>query len=1188
MYLKKIKIQGFKSFADSVNLDFESGITGVVGPNGSGKSNVGDAIRWVLGEQSIKTLRGNNMQDVIFSGTQKRKPLNFAEVSLILDNSSKALNIDYSEVNITRRIFRSGESEYYINKTACRLKDIRELFMDTGVGRDGYSIIGQGKIDEILSSKSEDRRKIFEEASGIMKHKTRKIESERKLEATKQNLLRIDDIISELHIQINPLKEQSEKAKKYLDLASTLKILDINIFIDSYRKLNQNIEFVKNDIIEIEKLYDECTVKLDGSDKAYNEFNLQNKEFENRINALNQEIFEIEKQFEKINSDISIANEKIANINSNKERISKENILSIEKRDCLQNEIGVRGNKYNELSLQFECQNNDIRIKESQILEINQTINQNLNIIEELKNEIIEKHNNVSNKKSSINNINVMLDNVSKRKKQINVESESLSHEIIGRDKQFEILMESIKESKKIIASLEKKSENNNSMKSSINIDIGIVNTKIDKTNEDLHKKTSKYNLLCDMDKEYQGFNKSVKSILKECQRSAKISNGVEGVLAQLISVPKKYEVAIEIALGGALQNIVTIDESSAKNVIKFLKENKLGRATFLPITSVTGRDFGNIKNELMGLNGVMGIGSELIDYDSKYHGIINNLLGKVLVVDTIENAIDISKKYKYSFKVVTLEGEVLMPGGSMSGGSTNNTTSILGRSREINELKIEIEELKNSLEKLLDQNKELSNQLNTILQDIEMCINNQRKAELELVGNEKELSQCSENIERINERLNVLNIEYSQLSEQLIDANTQIESINEEIQIIQSQISQITGETSLSQEQYNEQINMRDEYSKELTNVQISISGTKHEMNSINENIERINNEILEIDNQVNYNINLIHSIENEIIIQEEQINQKSERISQSKSLRDQKADILLKVISTKSDLQTDIEKIQKAWKDYNNELNEIADNRSLFEIKHAKYEMELEALQNRIWEEYELTISNSLQFEQDISQFGNHNKAIKDIKSQIQSLGNVNVNAIEEYVNIKERYDFLTAQKTDLEDAQKGLRKVINDMVKIMKEQFIEQFNIINDNFNIVFKELFGGGRADLVLLDEENVLDCGIEIEAQPPGKKLQNLSLLSGGERALTGIAILFAILKVRPTPFCVLDEIEAALDDVNVYRFAEYIKRFTKDTQFLIITHRKGTMEVADTIYGVTMQELGVSKMVSIKLEEVAI
>lgn len=1180
-------MQGFKSFADKVIIELEQGITAVVGPNGSGKSNISDAIRWVLGEQSIKTLRGSKMEDVIFSGTEHRKPLNFAEVSLILDNSSKILPIDYTEVSITRRIFRSGDSEYYINKTSCRLKDIHELFMDTGLGRDGYSIIGQGRIDEILSSKSEDRRNIFEEASGIMKYKSRKNESERKLEATKQNLLRINDIIVELEYQLEPLKEQSDKAKKYLELAENLKILDINLFIENYNKLKDKLEGVSKQYSEIEETFMSYNQKMEETDQSYNVFIEQNKELENDILSINQKIFELEKAAEKVNSEINLANQKIINCDANKDRIQKEINTLQEKKLLLDEDLKKRNEKKVELDNIVAEVNNSISDKEIKLAEANKLLEESINQIEDLKSDIIEKHNNISGKKSQINSINVLVDNFSNRKQQVSSEVLELKVECSTKEEHRTNLEKSIADLKKQISDMRKSINESFNKKEAIEKELNNNTSEMDRLKGLINSKTSRYSLLCDLDKEYEGFNKSVKSILQECKKSATLSSGVHGALVQLINVSKKFEVAIDVALGGALQNIVTDDEKSAQKIIEFLKKNGLGRATFLPLTSVKPKNFEGLEAQLTGLEGFIGIASNLVQYDKKYSNIISNLLGKVLVIDNMKNGISAAKKYNYTFKIVTLEGEVLNPGGSIAGGSQNRTTSLLSRSREIEELSNEVKQLTKQLDDVTEKNGNYNNMLKQVLIEIEEAENTKREKELSLVASETELEQCKNHIERIVERLNVLELEDKQLSEQQEHALREIELLNGEINELMNQIEEISQKTTLNQDKYKNDIAARDELYDSLTQDKINASGISQELVSVNENIERITEEINSIIGQTQDSNGLIKIEESSIKEQEQIIIEKKKQLEEYELVKDGCVTELNNKTGQKSEMDIQVQNLQKMWKEYNSALNVISDEKSKLQVKIAKYEMEIESLQNRIWEEYELTYSKCLEYKKDISGFGNPNKAINDIKAQISSLGTINVSAIEDYIRVKERFEFLSKQRFDLEEAEKVLRKVINEMVQIMKKQFAEQFEIINNNFNEVFKELFGGGRAHLKLMDSENVLECGIEIEAQPPGKKLQSLMLLSGGERALTAIAILFAILKVRPTPFCVCDEIEAALDDVNVFRFAEYIKKFADRTQFLVITHRKGTMEVADSIYGVTMQEHGVSRLVSVKLSEQA-
>ena len=1181
MYLKRLELQGFKSFADKTVLEFMPGITSVIGPNGSGKSNISDAIRWVLGEQSMKSLRGNKSLDIIFAGTQNRKSLGFAEASLVFDNSDGVLPIEYTEVTVTRKIYRSGETGYYINKVPCRLKDVLELFMDTGIGKDGYSIIGQGKIDEILSNKSEDRRHIFEEAAGIVKYRVRKQETEKKLEHTKLNLLRINDILVEIETSIEPLKIQSEKAKKYLNLREELKSIEIGLFIFNIEKYKANLEEIVKDVEIYQNQCNEEEGRLERVKILKEELKSQIDDITNQIEHMSNLGFESQKEIEMINSDINVAKTRITNNKENKERFKKETEELKLKIEELKKEIKQKQDKKNNLRQNKEKFASELQEKEQELEKITKKLSSKEIEIEGYKKKVEENTDKKYELQSDINTQNINYENYEKRQRQIKNEitsniSELDSTRITKEDisKQF---YEIDNKRNKIVKDLEqineKKEEANKKIKSFEN-NINILSS-------EMRIKESRKKFLIETEKEKEGYIKSVKDLLKDCENIKELGKGMHGVLANIIEVPEQYQTAIEMCLGISLQNIVTDTDEDAKKLVEHLRKNKLGRASFLPISSVKGKKLDKVKtNE----KGYIGIASDLINFNKKYEQIILNLLGRTVIVDNMDTAIKIAKQNNHSFRIVTLEGDLINPSGAITGGSVSKkTVNILGRGKEIEKLEKEIKDTKEKIEKLEKEKQEYENSVEDTL-DIATSLEKElQEIDITYATEKQKVVSIDENISKLETRLKKLKEENELLETQKNESINKKEEIKQEIEKLEQEIEKLTkiikeyAELNKDNQKYIDDLNF------DITNLKISVSSFDESEASIEEIEERIN---LDIENTNK-------SIENKRV-QIEEIN--NDNLELEKSIQELKQNIE----KIKEEVKTSgnkIEELKNSRIQKNEKLNEqeeqITEKFKVIEdlkaqivkldVKKTKLEDDINSIINKMWEEYELT-PNSVTDYKKPDNIALTQKKVNNLRSDIKELGSVNIDSIEEYKKLKERYDFMSEQRVDLENTMTKLRKMIADMTGIMKKQFKERFEIIDKNFNEVFKELFGGGTASLKLEDEDNILECGIEITVQPPGKKLQNMTLLSGGEKAFTAIALLFAILKINPAPFCVLDEIEAALDDVNVYRFADYLKKFSKETQFLVITHRKGTMEVADTVYGVTMEENGISKLLSMKLK----
>ena len=1180
MYLKRLELQGFKSFADKTVLEFMPGITSVIGPNGSGKSNISDSIRWVLGEQSMKSLRGTKSLDIIFAGTQNRKSLGFAEASLVFDNSDGALPIEYTEVTVTRKIYRSGETGYFINKVPCRLKDVLELFMDTGIGKDGYSIIGQGKIDEILSNKSEDRRNIFEEAAGIVKYRTRKQESEKKLERTKLNLLRINDILSEIETNIEPLKAQSEKAKKYLNIREELKNIEIGLFLYNIEKYKKELEeIVKDEEIYNSQLSDE-EGKLERIKQLKEELKNEIDEITLKIEEMSNIGFESQKEIEMLNSDINVANTRIANNKENAVRYEKEIEEAQQKLEGLKEEIEQKKQKRENLKENKIKYQTELEEKEAELAKLTKTLSDKELEIEGYKQTVENNTDKKYELQSEINTQEINHENYEKRQKQIKNEIANYISELDSTRLQKEEIAKGFyeieKKRNKIVSNLEEI----NRQKEEVDKKIKAYETNINAYQSEERIKQSKLKFLIETEKEKEGYIKSVKSLLKDCENIKELGKGMHGVLANIIEVPEQYQTAIEMCLGASLQNIVTETEEDAKKLVEHLRKNNLGRASFLPITSVRGRKLDKIKGHE---KGVIGIASELVKYDKKYEQIITNLLGRTVVVDNMETAIKVAKQNGYTFRIITIQGDVINSSGAITGGSVaKKTVNILGRGREIEKLEKEITNLKNKIEAKIKEKEQYEESIEDIIENATSLEKELQEIDITYATEKQKLISVEENISKIELRLNKIKEESSLLE-------TEKENSINKKEKIQKDIIELNKETEKLSKIINEYVELNkdnqkyiDDLNFDITNLKISVSSFDESESSIEELQERINGEIeatntsirnkeeqIEQIKQDNFNLGQsIEEIQEKIVTIKEEVKNSGSKIEELKAKRIEKNEKL-----SKQENET-TEKF-KVIEDLKAQIVKI-------DVKKTKHEDEINAIINKMWEEYELT-PNSVQDYKKPENVALTQKNVNSLRKELRELGSVNIDSIEEYKTMKERYDFMSEQRVDLEDTMAKLRKIIADMTQTMKEQFRTQFAIINKNFAEVFKELFGGGNASLKLEDEENILECGIDINVQPPGKKLQNMMLLSGGEKAFTAIALLFAILKINPAPFCVLDEIEAALDDVNVYRFAEYLKKFSSNTQFLVITHRKGTMEAADTVYGVTMEENGISKLLSMKL-----
>lgn len=1180
MYLKRLELQGFKSFADKTVLEFKPGITSVIGPNGSGKSNISDSIRWVLGEQSMKSLRGSKAEDIIFAGTQNRKSLGFAEASIIIDNSDGKLPIEYNEVTVTRKIYRSGETGYFINKVPCRLKDILELFMDTGIGKDGYSIIGQGKIDEILSNKSEDRRHIFEEAAGIVKYRTRKMESEKKLEQTKLNLLRINDILAEIEGQLDPLKMQSEKAKKFLSLREELKNIEIGLFVFKINEYKEKISKVAEDLKTLEDQELAENTKLE-------EGQSQKEELKNKIDELTQAIedmqnigFESKTKIEQINSQIGISKERISNNSANIERLQKEieelKVRIQEFNEEKENKLSKREN----LSKNKEKFEKELKEKEEELAKLSEKLSAKELEIEDKKKKVELDTDARYERLSEINTYDVNFENLEKTKKNVKQELQITVSELdSNRIKKQDIAKNFLEIDNTRNKAIKKLEEIKDKKEKAINA-IKEYDNKINNLAAEYRMKESRCKFLQETEKDKDGYIKSVKSLLLACEKDASLNKGVEGVLASLISVDKKYETAIEMCLGQSMQNIVTENENDAKKLIEYLRNNNLGRASFLPITSVKGKKLEKFKK----VDGVVGVASDLISYNKKYQDIILSLLGRTIIVEKMDNAISLAKANDYSFRIVTLEGDVINPSGAISGGSVaQKTVNILGRSREIEEIKAKLEEINKQIEKITKEKEEFSASITDTIEESAKLEKELQEIEITYATRHQELEMIETQIVKLEEKVTKLKKQLDDIETEKANIQTSKEGTKQVIENLDKEIAELNQEISKFAELNKDDQTYIDNLNTDITDLKISVSSFDESDASINEMLERIDVDIKNANTSIDTKLQEIEDKKQDTVKLEEDIENFGKEIEKIKAEVSNSSEKIENLKQEKIEANAKLEKAEARIEEQYEVINSLKAQIVKIGTNKQKQEQDLEELINKLWNEYEITPNNATEYKKpDNVQLAQ--KKTNELRKEIADLGSINIDSIEAYKKMQERYDFMNEQRFDLEESITKLRNVISEMINTMQKQFAEKFKEINKNFNEVFCELFGGGKAELILENESDILECGIDIRVQPPGKKLQNMMLLSGGEKALTAIAILFAILKINPAPFCILDEIEAALDDVNVGRYAMYLKKFSKDTQFLVITHRKGTMEIADTVYGVTMEEKGISKLLSMKLK----
>ena len=1181
MYLKNIEVQGFKSFAQKINFEFHNGITGIVGPNGSGKSNVGDAVRWVLGEQSAKSLRGGNMQDVIFSGTETRKPLSYASVAITLDNSDHKLPVEFNEVTVTRRLYRSGESEYLINGSNCRLKDINEMFYDTGIGKEGYSIIGQGQIDRILSGKPEERRELFDEAAGIVKFKRRKNTTVKKLEEERQNLVRVTDILSELTRQLGPLEKQSETAKIYLAKREALKELDVNMFLleysstaESLKELGEKHRLAQENLEDTQKEYEQTRVEYDRLEQELEELNT-------RMDALRMESQEQALHKQQLEGQINVLNEQILAGVQNEDHY-RSRLKTIEEelaaREASRKELEE---EKSDLYSQLKEVRSRLKDEEEKLNTAQENIRTCTQAVEEGKNEIIEILNSRANTKGKAQRFDAMMEQADIRKAEISqrilrLKSEEEEQQTILRKAQEQY--DSITES---IHSANEECDRLNQEVGNIQEKLKEQTVQLEKEQTSYHREASRLESLRNLTERYDGYGNSIRRVMEQKERVP----GIQGVVADLIQVNKDYEVAIETALGGSIQNIVTDNEQTAKTLIEFLKKNRYGRATFLPMSSISPRgEFS--PREALKEPGVIGVASELVTTAPQYQQIARFLLGRVLVVDHIDHAIAIGRKYRHSLRMVTIEGESLSPGGSMTGGAFKNNSNLLGRRREIEELEKGVAKLKSEvamIQKAMEDNRNRRNVLRDAIADFQDKL---RQQYIEQNTAKMNIAQQEEKAEEIRGGYEQINRDKEQIRRQMLEIRQDHEQIARELESSRQDEQELESFIEEKQAELDQWKEEETKLTRELEEIRLQASSLDQKNRFDQENLNRLNSETQTLENEQK-------SIYESLAHSSEEMEQKKLTIQE---LKTEAANSGIQAQEAKLQL----EKWQKEKEERNGKHKEFFEKRDqlsgqiglldkeCFRLKSQMDKLE-ESREERIsymWEEYEITPNNALSYrKEELTDLPEMKKQVAQIKEEIRRLGSVNVNAIEDYKDLLERHTFLSGQYNDLITAEKTLEQIIQELDEGMRKQFTEKFAEIQREFDKAFKELFGGGKGTLELDEEADILEAGIRITSQPPGKKLQNMMQLSGGEKALTAIALLFAIQNLKPSPFCLLDEIEAALDDSNVGRFAGYLQKLTKNTQFIIITHRRGTMNAADRLYGITMQEKGVSTLVSVDLVE---
>lgn len=1184
MKLKKLELYGFKSFAQRTEIVFDEGITGIVGPNGSGKSNIGDAVRWVLGEQSAKTLRGASMSDVIFNGTQKRKPLSYCEVSLVFDNDDQALAMEAAEVMVTRRVYRNGESEYYLNRTACRLKDVVDLFRDTGIGKEGYSIIGQGRIDEILSRKSEDRRQVFEEAAGIVKFKARKEEADKKLQRTLENLERVDDILDELTKRLKPLEEQSRNARVYLELSTELKDLDLNLFLIRSDRARARLSELESELLTVQTILADTESNL--TDKT-----TRRDETQNRIDQLEEAITKARTELMECAEHVHESQKKLSALQSRRETRSENRQRIVREQEEAQERLAEIEKDHARIQADVEKQHSLIADAE-QILRATQEAAEKAQAkekeadaaLEAQKAAVIDQMNRLSDVRNDKTRLNTMQGQMETRLTEIEESSGALQEQeaalreaLIAVEKQLETENQHQQQCQEKLAQARQASDEADTAYANLRADV-------EKQSADMQAASSRHNVLTEMTRDMEGYNMAVRRAMTYAKQRG--LTGVKGVLAQLMTVPQAYETAIDMALGAAQQNIVTDTEETAKELINYLRQNRLGRATFLPMSAIRGKTlYGNEHNALK-LPGCLGVASELVQCAPEYRGIVENLLGRTVIADNLDHGIPIMRAGNHAFRLVTLEGDVMHSGGSMTGGSAQSKVSnLLSRERELKELTAKLQTGRAELDKCRQELTQRQQTAQEKRQKVSDAVNALHQQEIAVAREQARRESVSADLNTHLQRMQETEQARVQLHQSLEDIRQQLETIEHQRTGAQGDQSAMEQKTI---EMQNALVKARAEASAENDRLMVrtlQLSDLRHGLSDLERDEAHAQQDQAQILREQERREQLLHEMDELDAIDENDMKREEAESArrQKEQLRQESAAQAIE--QRRSQAQSDLRDILSDMENLHEAYNRDSEKLHKTELAKARIEGDQKNLQNRIWDTYKLTYAGAEEFRRTPFDEKESDCRAAELQGQIRALGTVNVGAVEEYAETKARVDNLTAQQQDLKRAEMDLRELIERLLIQMRSTFVENFSKMQGYFAETFTRLFGGGHAELKLMDPDDPLNCGIEVNAQPPGKKLQLLSLLSGGERALTAIAILFAMLKLKPTPFCILDEIEAALDDANIGYYADYLKEYSKGTQFIVVTHRKGTMERCNSLFGVAMEEQGVSRMVSVSLQD---
>lgn len=1184
MKLKKLELYGFKSFAQRTEIVFDEGITGIVGPNGSGKSNIGDAVRWVLGEQSAKTLRGASMSDVIFNGTQKRKPLSYCEVSLVFDNDDHALAMEAAEVMVTRRVYRNGESEYYLNRTACRLKDVVDLFRDTGIGKEGYSIIGQGRIDEILSRKSEDRRQVFEEAAGIVKFKARKEEADKKLQRTLENLERVDDILDELTKRLKPLEEQSRNARVYLELSTELKDLDLNLFLIRSDRARARLSELESELLTVQTILADTESNL--TDKT-----TRRDETQNRIDQLEEAITKARTELMECAEHVHESQKKISALQSRRETRSENRQRIVREQEEAQERLAEIEKDHARIQADVEKQHSLIADAE-QILRATQDAAEKAQAkekeadaaLEAQKAAVIDQMNRLSDVRNDKTRLNTMQAQMETRLTEIEESSGALQEQeaalreaLIAVEKQLETENQHQQQCQEKLAQARQASDEADAAYANLRADV-------EKQSADMQAAASRHNVLTEMTRDMEGYNMAVRRAMTYAKQRG--LTGVKGVLAQLMTVPQAYETAIDMALGAAQQNIVTDTEETAKELINYLRQNRLGRATFLPMSAIRGKTlYGNERNALK-LPGCLGVASELVQCAPEYRGIVENLLGRTVIADNLDHGIPIMRAGNHAFRLVTLEGDVMHSGGSMTGGSAQSKVSnLLSRERELKELTAKLQTGRAELDKCRQELTQRQQTVQEKRQKVSDAVNALHQQEIAVAREQARRESVFADLNTHLQRMQETEQARVQLHQSLEDIRQQLETIEHQRTGAQGDQSAMEQKTI---EMQNALVKARAEASAENDRLMVrtlQLSDLRHGLSDLERDEAHAQQDQAQILREQERREQLLHEMDELDAIDENDMKREEAESArrQKEQLRQESAAQAIE--QRRSQAQSDLRDILSDMENLHEAYNRDSEKLHKTELAKARIEGDQKNLQNRIWDTYKLTYAGAEEFRRTPFDEKESDRRAAELQGQIRALGTVNVGAVEEYAETKARVDDLTTQQQDLKRAEMDLRELIERLLIQMRSTFVENFSKMQGYFAETFTRLFGGGHAELKLMDPDDPLNCGIEVNAQPPGKKLQLLSLLSGGERALTAIAILFAMLKLKPTPFCILDEIEAALDDANIGYYADYLKEYSKGTQFIVVTHRKGTMERCNSLFGVAMEEQGVSRMVSVSLQD---